>query len=165
MIAVVQRVSRAHVTARRANGESHEASIGAGLVALVCAVQGDAESEARWMADKIAQLRIFQDDAGKMNRSVTDIGGGALVISQFTLAGDLKKGTRPSFVNAAAPDVAAPLVDLVAERLRTEHGLAVGQGVFGVSMQVELVNDGPVTIILERKSSASDTRESGSRIQ
>lgn len=154
MIAVVQRVARASVTAHRLDGAPHEASIAHGLVALVCAVRGDTEAEAIWIADKIALLRVFQDDDGKMNRSVVDVGGAALVVSQFTLAGDLKKGTRPSFIQAAAPEIASPLVDLVAERMRTRHGLSIGQGVFGASMQVELVNDGPVTIILERAPKA-----------
>ena len=152
MITVIQRVSKARVTAERPEGGVHEATIDAGLVALVCAVQGDTESEARWMADKIAHLRIFPDDDGKMNRSVVDVGGGALVVSQFTLAGDVRKGTRPSFVKAAAPEIAAPLVEFIAKRLRREHGLRIGTGVFGASMAVELVNDGPVTIIVERDS-------------
>ncbi len=156
MIAVVQRVSQARVKAECSDGRTHEAAIGTGLVALVCAVQGDTDAEARWVADKIASLRIFQDDDGKMNRSVKDIGGGVLVVSQFTLAGDVRKGTRPSFVNAAAPGIAAPLVDLVAARVRDEHGLTVGTGVFGASMSVELVNDGPVTIIIEREPSGAE---------
>lgn len=156
MIVVAQRVSRARVTARRDDGSAHDAAIGVGLAALVCAMRGDTDAEARWMADKLAMLRIFPDNTGKMNRSVVDVGGGALVVSQFTLAGDVRKGTRPSFVNAAPPDVAAPLVELVAERMRAEHGLTVETGVFGASMQVELVNDGPVTILLERKEPGSD---------
>ncbi len=150
MIAVVQRVSSASVVAQLHEGGVHEATIGPGLVALVCAVQHDTEAEAQWIANKIASLRIFSDEAGKMNRSAVDERASVLVVSQFTLAGELKKGTRPSFTRAAAPDVAQPLVDYVAERLATEHGLTVETGVFGASMQVELINDGPVTIILER---------------
>lgn len=150
MIAVVQRVSTARVVAQLEHGGVHEAAIGRGLVALVCAVQGDTEAEAIWIADKIAVMRIFSDEDDKMNRSVIDEGASVLVVSQFTLAGELKKGTRPSFTRAAAPGVAQPLVDCVAKRLADEHGLTVATGVFGASMKVELVNDGPVTIILER---------------
>lgn len=150
MIAVVQRVARAQVKAIRDGETIHTAAIDEGLVALVCAVHGDTFQEATWIADKIAQLRIFEDDDGKMNRSVCDINGGVLVVSQFTLAGVARKGNRPSFVGAAAPNIAAPLVDHVAARLRDTHHLPVGSGVFGASMQVELVNDGPVTILLER---------------
>lgn len=152
MIAVVQRVSEARVTAELEGGGSHTESIGAGLVALVCAVRNDTEAEAAWIADKIATLRVFQDDEGKMNRSVLDIGGSVLVVSQFTLAGDLRKGTRPSFTSAAEPSIARPLVESVARRLRTHHNVRVGEGVFGASMQVALVNDGPVTIILQREA-------------
>lgn len=156
MIAVVQRVTRARVDATGADGARARAEIGRGLVALVCAVRGDGAREARWIADKIAALRVFPDDAGKMNRSVRDEAGGVLVVSQFTLAGELKKGTRPSFTRAAAPEIAEPLVDCVARRLREEHDLAVGTGVFGASMRVELVNDGPVTIILDRPPTKDD---------
>jgi D-aminoacyl-tRNA deacylase len=150
VIAVVQRVSSARVVAQLEEGSVHKAAIGCGLLALVCAVQHDTETEAQWIADKIASLRIFSDEAGKMNRSAIDERASVLVVSQFTLAGELKKGTRPSFTRAAAPNVARPLVDYVAERLAGEHGLTVETGVFGTSMQAELVNDGPVTIILER---------------
>lgn len=150
MIVVVQRVSSAAVAVEQGPGAPHRAEIGLGLVALVGCESGDTEREAHWMADKLASLRIFPDDAGKMNLSVKDAGGSLLVVSQFTLLGDASKGNRPSFVRAAAPDVARPLVALVAKRLRCEHGLTVGEGVFGASMRVALVNEGPVTIILER---------------
>lgn len=158
MIAVVQRVASARVTAEGDTGAPHLASIGLGLVALVCAVQGDGPSEADWIADKIAALRVFQDGDGKMNRSVLDVGGAVLVVSQFTLAGELRKGTRPSFTRAAAPAVARPLVQRVADRLAHEHGVPVWTGVFGAAMRVELVNDGPVTIILDRSARSSAGR-------
>ena len=147
MKAVVQRVSSAEV---RADG--HSAAIGAGLVVLLCVERGDGEAEIDWGADKVARLRIFQDDDGKMNKSVVDAGGAAIVISQFTLAGETARGNRPSFVTAAPPEVAAPLVERFAQRLEHEHGLRVARGVFGASMEVELVNDGPVTVIVERRA-------------
>lgn len=153
MRAVLQRVLRATVRATAANDGSaleHAESIGHGLVVLLCVVQGDDEATIEWAADKTARLRIFGDDAGKMNRSVVDVGGGVLVVSQFTLAGETAKGNRPSFTGAAPPEIAAPLVERFAKRLETEHGLPVARGVFGASMQVDLVNDGPVTVIVER---------------
>lgn len=153
MRAVLQRVSKATVRATAANDGSpldHAESIGAGLVVLLCVMQGDDEATIDWAADKTARLRIFADDAGKMNRSVVEVGGGALVVSQFTLAGETAKGNRPSFTTAAAPMVAAPLVERFARRLETEHGLTVARGVFGASMEVDLVNDGPVTVVVER---------------
>jgi D-tyrosyl-tRNA(Tyr) deacylase len=142
---VLQRVSRARVTVEgRATGE-----IGPGLLLLVGFTEGDGDEALAWMADKVAGLRIFADDEGKMNRSVQDMGGGLLVVSQFTLYGDTRKGRRPSFVEAARPDVAIPLYERFLERLRAT-GLPVQTGEFGAMMQVELVNDGPVTLILER---------------
>lgn len=147
MKAVVQRVSRAEV---RADG--HSAAIGAGLVVLLCVERGDSEAEIDWGADKVARLRIFTDGQGKMNLSVADVGGGAMVISQFTLAGETARGNRPSFVTAAPPEVAAPMVERFAQRMVQEYGLRVARGVFGASMEVELVNDGPVTVIVERKA-------------
>ena len=115
---------------------------------LLGAGEGDGEAQAAWMARKIAELRIFQDDAGKMNRSVEDTGGAVLLVSQFTLYGDCRKGRRPSFVHALAPDPANDLFEHTVALLR-ERGLKVETGVFGASMQVELVNDGPVTLLLE----------------
>ena len=150
---VVQRSGAARVVATHDNDGApiaHEEGIERGLVLLVCAEEGDDEATIDWGADKCARLRVFEDDDGKMNRSLLDVGGGALVVSQFTLAGDASKGNRPSFVRAARPEVAGPLVERFAERLEREHGLTVARGVFGATMRVELVNDGPVTIIVER---------------
>jgi D-tyrosyl-tRNA(Tyr) deacylase len=109
---------------------------------------GDAPADAAYLAGKIAGLRVFADEEGRMNRSVVDVGGAVLLVSQFTLYADTRRGRRPSFVEAAAPEEAEPLVRLVAEELRGA-GVEVGEGVFGASMSVELVNEGPVTIILD----------------
>jgi D-tyrosyl-tRNA(Tyr) deacylase len=142
---VLQRVSRARVTVEgRVTGE-----IGRGLLLLAGFTDGDSEDALAWMADKIVGLRIFPDDEGKMNRSVQEVGGGLLVVSQFTLYGDTRKGRRPSFVDAARPEVAIPLYERFVALLRAT-GLSVGTGEFGAMMDVELVNDGPVTLILER---------------
>lgn len=156
MIAVVQRVSRARVVVREGVGAGHDESIGAGLLVLLGVERGDAESDVDWGADKAANLRIFPDDDGKMNRSLLDVRAEAMVISQFTLAGDPRKGNRPSFVNAAHPDDAAPLVERFAARLERRHGVRVARGVFGADMAVDLVNDGPVTIIIERKNNPDE---------
>ena len=115
---------------------------------LVGVAPGDTDEHARWLADKVANLRVWRDDDGKMNRSLLDCGGEALVVSQFTLYGDARKGRRPSFVDAARPEVAIPLYDRFAELLRG-HGARVETGEFGAMMDVELVNDGPVTIWLD----------------
>ena len=142
---VLQRVTRARVTvSERVTGE-----IGPGLLLLVGFTEGDGDDAVAWMAEKVAGLRIFADDEGKMNRSVQDVGGGLLVVSQFTLYGDTRKGRRPSFVEAARPEVAIPLYERFVETLRAT-GLPVQTGEFGAMMDVELVNDGPVTLILER---------------
>ena len=119
-----------------------------GLLVLVGVAPQDTVEDARVLADKLVGLRIFADDDGRMNRSVSDVAGGVLVVSQFTLYGDARKGRRPSFTGAAQPDRAAPLVDLVAECI-TAAGVEVATGVFGAMMAVELLNDGPVTLILE----------------
>lgn len=148
MIAVIQRVSEASVAVEET---SYRAATGHGLLVLLCAEQGDTDSEATWIAGKIARLRIFADDEGRMNRSVEDVGGAVMVVSQFTLAGDCRKGNRPSFINAAAPEEGERLVDLAGNLLRTEHDLTVETGQFGAMMQVSLTNDGPVTIILTRR--------------
>jgi D-tyrosyl-tRNA(Tyr) deacylase len=141
MRAVVQRVSSASVDIA---GE-RVAEIGPGLMILVGATHGDDEADAKLLAGKIANLRIFADENGKMNLSALDTGVEVIVVSQFTLYGDIRKGRRPSFIDAAAPDLASPLVDLVAAELRS-FGLTVGTGRFGTEMAVSLVNDGPVTI-------------------
>lgn len=146
MRALVQRVSRASVT----SGGELLGSIGQGLMVLVGFSQGDDGDAASWMAEKIVTLRIFEDDAGKMNRSVVDIGGGVLLVPQFTLYGDVRKGNRPGFDAAARPDVAEPLYREMVSLLKKRTSLAVESGSFGARMEVELVNDGPVTILLEK---------------
>jgi len=143
--AVIQRVSQASVTV----GDQVVGHIGQGLMVLLGIKTGDTEAEARWMAQKIAGLRIFDDDAGRFNLSLRDVDGSALVVSQFTLYGDARKGRRPSFTDAAPPDVAEPLVERFVELLRAEE-LPVETGIFGALMQVEIHNDGPVTLILEK---------------
>jgi D-aminoacyl-tRNA deacylase len=120
-----------------------------GFVALVGITHGDTQAEAEMLAKKTANLRVFEDEAGKMNLSALDVGGGVLVISQFTLYADARKGRRPSFTDAAPPDIASPLVDYYAEKLRAEGITRVEKGVFGAMMLVEIHNDGPVTIILD----------------
>lgn len=144
MRVVLQRVSRASVSV---NGET-VASIGRGLLLLVGVGGGDDEAEARRLAAKCAEMRIFPDAEGNFNLSVTDIGGEALVVSQFTLLADVRRGRRPSFVRAAAPEVAGPLVAAFARALR-EAGVPAATGRFGARMEVELVNDGPVTIVID----------------
>lgn len=144
MRSVVQRVTEASVTV---DGEVVGA-IGPGLVALVGVTHDDDEAAARKLADKLANLRVLDDEDGVMNRSVLDAGAEVLVVSQFTLYGDTSKGRRPSWIAAARPEVAEPLVDAVVARLR-ELGLSVATGRFRTEMQVALVNDGPVTVILE----------------
>ncbi|MEZ4321280.1 MAG: D-aminoacyl-tRNA deacylase [Myxococcota bacterium] len=146
MRAVVQRVSEASVTV----GGEVVGSVGRGVLVLLGVAPGDEPSHARWLADKIVGLRIFADDEGKMNRSLLDIEGGALVVSQFTLYGDCSKGRRPSFVRAAAPELADPLYQAFAGFLREAGVSRVQTGVFGADMDVALHNDGPVTLILER---------------
>ena len=141
---VVQRVSRAEV---RVDGEVVGA-IGRGLAVLLGVAVGDDEAAVRWAADKTAGLRVFEDAAGKMNLSVLDVGGGVLVVSQFTLLGDARKGNRPGFTGAAAPEVANGLYERYCAALR-ERGLTVATGVFRATMELELVNEGPVTILLD----------------
>lgn len=144
MRALVQRVTEASVTS---DGEE-TGRIGPGLVVLVGATHDDDEAGARRLADKVAALRVFGDADGNMNLSCEDVGGALLVVSQFTLYGDTRKGRRPSFVDAARPEVAEPLVDAVVARLR-ERGVEVATGRFRTAMQVSLVNDGPVTLMVE----------------
>jgi D-aminoacyl-tRNA deacylase len=141
---VLQRVSSGRVSV----GGEVIAEVGRGLVLLVGAGHGDGEAQARSLAEKVAHLRIFEDQAGKMNLSILDIGGEALVVSQFTLYADTRKGRRPSFTDAAQPEIARPLVERFAGYLR-ELGIACRTGEFGAHMLVEIDNDGPVTILLE----------------
>ncbi len=146
MRVVLQRVSRARVTVDgRVTGE-----IGRGLLLLVGFTAADREDALAWMAEKVRGLRIFPDDAGKMNRSLDEVGGGVLVVSQFTLYGDTRKGWRPSFVDAAPPERAIPLYERFVALLRAGAPGPVATGEFGAMMDVELVNDGPVTLMLER---------------
>jgi D-tyrosyl-tRNA(Tyr) deacylase len=144
MRAVLQRVSRASVTV---DGQT-VAAIGQGFLVLLGITHGDGEAEAALLARKIAGLRVFEDAAGKMNLSLADVGGAALVVSQFTLYADIRKGRRPSFTDAAAPDVAEPLYRRFCELLQQE-GVSVAQGIFQAHMAVSLVNDGPVTLWLD----------------
>ena len=143
MIAILQRVSQASV---RVDGEVI-GQIGAGLLVLLCAEKGDTDAVADKMLAKMLKLRIFSDDAGKMNRSVQDTGGGLLVVSQFTLAADVTGGNRPSFTQAAAPDEGRRLYEHFVAQARTQHPV-VQTGRFAADMQVALVNDGPITIPL-----------------
>jgi D-tyrosyl-tRNA(Tyr) deacylase len=149
--ALVQRVSRAAV---HVDGDL-VSEIGPGLLVLVGVHQKDGEWEAHRTAEKIAHLRIFSDEAGQMNLSVLELGAEALVVSQFTLYADTRRGRRPSFVDAARPEVAEPLVTALAERLRG-LGIQTAEGVFGAHMDVELTNDGPVTILLDSTSQANE---------
>lgn len=144
MRALVQRVSEAAVSV---DGKELGA-IGPGLMVLVCAMQGDGEAEADKLAAKVSKLRIFRDDDGRMNRSLLDVGGAALVVSQFTLAADTSRGNRPGFSTAADPARGKALYERFAEALRRE-GIDVATGEFGADMAVSLVNDGPVTIWLD----------------
>ena len=146
MRAVLQRVSRAAVAI---DGETI-AAIERGLLVLLGVAPTDTADNVRWLAEKTASLRIFNDEAGKMNLSVADVGGAMLVVSQFTLYGDCRKGRRPSFLDAAPPDIAVPLYEAFVNALRS-LGLPVRTGRFGAMMQVELVNDGPVTLILDTR--------------
>lgn len=142
---LLQRVTRGRVTVDgRVTG-----AVERGFVALVGVTHGDTEAEAELLARKTAHLRVFEDDDGKMNRSALETGGGVLVVSQFTLYADTRKGRRPSFIQAAAPDTAAPLVQHYAACLQREGIARVEHGVFGAMMQVEIHNDGPVTIWLD----------------
>lgn len=147
MRVVLQRVSRAEV---RVDGRVAGA-IGAGFVVLAGFAPTDTNDTLAWMAEKIVGLRLFADAEDKMNRALADVGGGLLVVSQFTLYGDARKGRRPSFTDAAPPDVAVPLYERFVALLRERAGgLPVATGEFGAMMEVELVNDGPVTLLLER---------------
>ena len=147
MRVVLQRVSKASVTIDgRVAG-----AIGRGFCLLVGFTHGDTPAQVDWMAEKVAGLRLFSDSAGKMNLGLEEVGGAILVISQFTLYGDVAKGRRPSFIDAARPELAIPLYERFLEALR-RLGLSVAAGEFGADMQVEIHNDGPVTLILDRAS-------------
>lgn len=146
MRAVVQRVSRAQV---RVDGKV-TGEIGSGLLVLAGVAVDDTGHDAEILAGKLANLRIFEDEGGLMNRSVLDAGGGILLVSQFTLHGDARKGRRPSFITAAREDLAKPLYELLGALLE-RAGIGVGYGIFGAHMDVDLVNDGPVTILLDTK--------------
>ncbi len=150
MRAVVQRVSRARVTVVEGVTERETGAVGLGLVVLVGVDRLDTEEDARWMSEKIAGLRVFEDAAGKMNRDVREAGGAILCISQFTLLGDLRKGRRPSFIDAMAPEPAKALYLRTCELMR-EGGLEVAEGEFRATMRVEIVNEGPVTLLLDSK--------------
>ncbi len=143
---IVQRVNKAKVTV----DEQEISSINQGLLLLVGIHQNDNEEQLHWMCEKILKLRIFSDEDGKMNKSVTDIQGDILIVSQFTLYGDVKKGTRPSYIEAARPEKAEPMYDSMIEYFKNNSQLVVKKGKFGASMDVELVNNGPVTLILEK---------------
>jgi D-aminoacyl-tRNA deacylase len=144
MLALIQRVKRAKVTvADRITGE-----IAQGLLVFVCAQPNDTQAQIDKLIDKLLKLRIFSDDAGKMNRSVTDVAGGLLIVSQFTLAGDTSSGNRPSFTGAAPAELGKSLYDAVVARARALHPI-VATGEFGADMQVELINDGPVTLSMQ----------------
>lgn len=148
MRVVLQRVSSARVTVEgRVTGE-----IGRGLLLLQGVAPADTPDDGDWLAQKIAKLRIFPDDAGLMNRSVVDVGGGILLVSQFTLFASTRKGTRPSFNDAAPPDLARSLYAQFQSQLAAALGAPVQTGEFGALMQVELVNDGPVTLLLDSKA-------------
>lgn len=146
MRVVLQRVREAHVTIEgKVVGE-----IGIGQFLLVGFKQSDTTDQVEWMADKVVGLRIFQDDAGKMNRTLADVDGSILVVSQFTLYGDVRKGRRPSFIDAATPETAIRLYERFVELLEARHPGKVATGEFGAMMDVSLTNDGPVTLVIDR---------------
>ncbi len=147
MRVVIQRVSEASVTI----GGKINAQIGQGLLILLGIEDADGQDDIDWLCKKISQLRVFGDENGKMNRSVQDVGGEMIVVSQFTLHASTRKGNRPSYIKAAKPDVAIPLYEKFVETLRSVSGLSVGTGEFGADMKVALLNDGPVTIVMDTK--------------
>lgn len=149
MRAVIQRVSRASVTI----DNEKVASIGSGLLILLGIVNDDTQEDIQWLSRKIANLRVFQDDNGVMNRSLLEVDGDAIVVSQFTLHASTKKGNRPSYIKAAKPDIAIPLYEHFVKQLEEHLNKAVQTGQFGADMKVELLNDGPVTIIIDSKNS------------
>lgn len=148
MIAVIQRVTEASVTI----DNKINASIGSGLLVLIGMEDADAQEDIDWLAQKIVNLRIFNDEAGVMNISVKDNGGDIIVVSQFTLHASTKKGNRPSYLKASKPDVAIPLYENFVHTISTQLGKPVQTGIFGADMKVNLLNDGPVTIIIDTKN-------------
>ena len=152
MRAVIQRVRSASVTVE----EEVVGKIGPGFLVLLGVATGDDDDDGTWMARKIAGLRVFPDDAGRMNLDLAAAGGEVLLVSQFTLQADCRRGNRPSFIAAAAPEIAAPAVDRVGNLLRERHGLKVETGRFGASMEVRLLNDGPITIVLDSDADRQD---------
>jgi D-aminoacyl-tRNA deacylase len=148
MRAVIQRVSQAHVSI----AGQITSQIGRGLLVLIAIETADTTTDIEWLSGKLVRLRIFADEAGLMNRSVQDIGGEILLISQFTLFASTKKGNRPSYLRSARPEVAIPLYEQFKTRLAQDLGRAIGSGEFGADMQVSLINDGPVTLLIDSKS-------------
>lgn len=148
MRVLIQRVSSASVTI----GEKIHSSIGAGLLVLIGIEEADSPEDIAWLSQKIANLRIFNDQEGVMNLSVKDVGGEIIAVSQFTLHASTKKGNRPSYIRAAKADIAIPLYHLFVKQLETDLGRAIGTGVFGADMKVALVNDGPVTIWMDSRN-------------
>lgn len=148
MIAVIQRVTEASVTI----DNKINASIGSGLLVLIGIEDADAQEDIDWLAQKIVNLRIFNDEAGVMNISIKDNGGDIIVVSQFTLHASTKKGNRPSYLKASKPDVAIPLYEKFVHTISTQLGKPVQTGIFGADMKVNLLNDGPVTIIIDTKN-------------
>ncbi|WP_298898088.1 D-aminoacyl-tRNA deacylase [uncultured Psychroserpens sp.] len=150
MKAVIQRVSQASVTIE---GQK-VANIQSGLLILLGVVNDDTQDDIKWLSNKITNLRIFSDENGVMNKSILQIDGEAIVVSQFTLHASTKKGNRPSYIYAAKPDIAVPLYEAFVKQLETDLGKVVQTGEFGADMKVELLNDGPVTIIIDTKNKA-----------
>ena len=148
MRAVIQRVSRASVTI----DGNEKSRIGKGLLILLGIEEADDQEDIEWLSGKISRLRIFDDQEGVMNLAVTEIDGECLVVSQFTLHANTKKGNRPSYIRAARPETAIPLYDQFVRQLRHDTGKEIGTGEFGAMMEVDLVNDGPVTIVIDTKS-------------
>lgn len=149
MRAVIQRVKSAAVDIVDIPSPYRSGEIGSGLLVLVAVENSDSDADAKWLASKTAALRIFEDSAGKMNLSLKDVGADALVVSQFTLYGDVRKGNRPSFNRSAHPEISVPLYEKFCEYLELELGKKIQRGVFGAMMDISLINDGPVTIIID----------------
>lgn len=148
MRAVIQRVSRASVTI---DGKTHS-QIGNGLLVLLGIEDADTAEDIEWLSGKIVNLRIFDDAGGVMNESVIDKNGEIILVSQFTLHASTKKGNRPSYIKASKPDIAVPLYEKMIQQLSTDLGKEIGTGIFGADMKVELLNDGPVTIVMDSKN-------------